>query len=472
MEGIPELEGVTWRPMAPSDGPRLADLTGVCCDADGGYRMSAGEWADWFGDPADDPAADGIVGVRRDGTAVAGVFCMIPEPTPTRRRIYRWLGITPAARRPGVEGALSAWWRERARWRCARADDDLPAVLYALEYDWMTDRHRQLLSEGFQPVRWDREMGFDLTRPSPPVSCAATITPFDMGRSDASLRAYNEAFAGQHRVSVDAWKRYYVGGDAARPDLSFLAMDGDDVVGVLLADVYPHDFKDKGRTEAWIGGLGTVPAWRGRGVASALIVAALDAFRDEGFEFAVLGADSNNPTGAFRLYERLGFVSERSSTQFAMPAFAPFERQTTERVPTVDIDEDDPVALSRRGDLRRSAGDLEGAAADLSKAVSLGDDGLVTRLRLAILDHHRVRIDEAEEGFAAVLAGLEPGDRMVSFAWQHLGKLRAESGRFASARACLDEAARLRMDEPELLASTARAMDALDGLMRRYRPAG
>ncbi len=465
---------MTWRPIEATDAARLAALTGVCFDADGGYRMSEGEWVDWLGDRADDPAADGRVAIDTEGAAVAAVFCMLPEATTTRRRVYRWLGVAPVARDQGVEAALSAWWRERARQRCASFDDDLPSILYALEYDWMTEAHALLESDGFQPVRWDREMAFDLSQPTPLASTDAAIQPMRSEHHAAARQAYNAAFAGQsHATSEEAWDRYYVGGDAYRGDLSFVALDGDDVVGVLLADVYPHDFADKGRTEAWIGGLATVPAWRGRGVASALIARALDAFRADGFAYAVLGADSNNPTGAFGLYERLGFVSERSATQYAIPAFAPFERQMSERVPAVDIDEDDPVALSRRGDLRRAAGDLIGAAADLARAAELaGPDDLVTRLRLAIVDHHRARGDEAEEGFAAVLEGLDPGDRMVSFAWQHLGKLRAECGQFGSARECFDEAARLRMGEPELLASTVRAIDALEALKGRYRPAG
>ncbi|NKQ35221.1 MAG: GNAT family N-acetyltransferase [Chloroflexi bacterium] len=62
--------------------------------------------------------------------------------------------------------------------------------------------------------------------------------------------------------------------------------------------------------------IGVIRGWRQRGIASALIAAAMRAFRDEGLEYAKLGVDTENPTGALRLYENLGFYSVRRSTAF------------------------------------------------------------------------------------------------------------------------------------------------------------
>ncbi len=43
---------------------------------------------------------------------------------------------------------------------------------------------------------------------------------------------------------------------------------------------------------------------------------ALRAFRDDGLEYACLGVDSESPTGANRLYERLGFAPEKRMITF------------------------------------------------------------------------------------------------------------------------------------------------------------
>jgi ribosomal protein S18 acetylase RimI-like enzyme len=41
--------------------------------------------------------------------------------------------------------------------------------------------------------------------------------------------------------------------------------------------------------------------------------------RERGFDQAALGVDAENPTGALRLYERLGFVVDRSAVGYRKP---------------------------------------------------------------------------------------------------------------------------------------------------------
>jgi len=50
---------------------------------------------------------------------------------------------------------------------------------------------------------------------------------------------------------------------------------------------------------------------RGRGVASTLMVNTLLAMRESGCRCVDLTVDAESPTGAGRLYERLGFVVHR-----------------------------------------------------------------------------------------------------------------------------------------------------------------
>jgi mycothiol synthase len=58
--------------------------------------------------------------------------------------------------------------------------------------------------------------------------------------------------------------------------------------------------------------VGTRPAWRGRGLASALLVDVLAAGGAAGKVSARLNVDASNPTGAVAIYQRAGFdvVSE------------------------------------------------------------------------------------------------------------------------------------------------------------------
>ena len=84
-------------------------------------------------------------------------------------------------------------------------------------------------------------------------------------------------------------------------------------MAICLNHAYPEDDELTGRREAWIESLGTVRDWRRRGVASALIAASLATFAADGFTHALLGVDSDNPTGAAHLYRALGFERQRRS---------------------------------------------------------------------------------------------------------------------------------------------------------------
>ncbi|MNC79370.1 Acetyltransferase (GNAT) family protein [compost metagenome] len=48
-------------------------------------------------------------------------------------------------------------------------------------------------------------------------------------------------------------------------------------------------------------------AWRGRGLAVALLTAAMRSFRADGIQYAELDVDTANPSGAHGLYADLGY---------------------------------------------------------------------------------------------------------------------------------------------------------------------
>jgi ribosomal protein S18 acetylase RimI-like enzyme len=87
-----------------------------------------------------------------------------------------------------------------------------------------------------------------------------------------------------------------------RLDLSLpvVAWAGPEVAGFSLG--YPKRMGDWG----WISVLGVAPAWRRQGLGLALLQESFRRIRATGETVAALGVDSENPTGATRLYERAG----------------------------------------------------------------------------------------------------------------------------------------------------------------------
>jgi mycothiol synthase len=273
--------------------------------------LSVDEVREQFADPADDLTLDTRVAVV-DGEIV-GVVCPAHSPADAGDdRIQVFGMVDPRHRGEGIGRALFAWAVERGRERLLASTHDRPRVLRANAYEWLDANQRLYERFGFRPVRWFE----DLVRPldaTPPIGAPAgvTIEPWPKDRDGEILAARNEAFAdhwGSTPISDARWTSL-VRGHAARPDLSCIASEAATgaVVGACLNHVYSEDFELVGRREGWIGDLSTVRAWRGRGVASALIATSLAVFAGDGLTHAMIGVDSANPTGAARLYRSLGF---------------------------------------------------------------------------------------------------------------------------------------------------------------------
>jgi ribosomal protein S18 acetylase RimI-like enzyme len=92
----------------------------------------------------------------------------------------------------------------------------------------------------------------------------------------------------------------------------------DTIVSYITTHEYAARQEATGRREACIARVGTLPAHRRRGLARWLLRHGLAAYRTAGYDEALLGVDSENPTGALRLYEQAGFVAERQFTQYLL----------------------------------------------------------------------------------------------------------------------------------------------------------
>ena len=96
------------------------------------------------------------------------------------------------------------------------------------------------------------------------------------------------------------------------------------VAGYSLIYEHDADTQATGVREAYLGQLGVLPEFRGRGLGSALIVESLRAAAAAGMDRSGLTVDTNNTTGALQLYERLGFAVDARETVWALrvPALA------------------------------------------------------------------------------------------------------------------------------------------------------
>ena len=231
-------------------------------------------------------------------------------------RAYLFGSVDPDWRGRGIGRALFAWQLERARAVLNSYDHDLPRFVKTAAWDWLTDAQHLYERFGFQPVRWFDE----LLRPlDPPLQATdvsgVDITAWRADKSEEVRLLHNRAFAdhwGSGSVDPSAWAKRMTG-YGMRLDLSVIATAGREVVGYCLNEVYPDDEELLGRRDGWIGTLGVDRDHRGKGIASALIAASMELFRHAALTHASIGVDTDSPTGAHRLYRRLGFELEKRS---------------------------------------------------------------------------------------------------------------------------------------------------------------
>jgi ribosomal protein S18 acetylase RimI-like enzyme len=100
-------------------------------------------------------------------------------------------------------------------------------------------------------------------------------------------------------MSFEGWVKLRLEAPDFDPTIWFVARNADEVVGVLRGD-------PKRWSCGWVGMIGVREPWRRRGVGKALLLQAFQAFYDRGERCVGLGVDTQNPTGATRLYEQLG----------------------------------------------------------------------------------------------------------------------------------------------------------------------
>ena len=173
-------------------------------------------------------------------------------------------------------------------------------------------------SRGYREVRRFYEMAIELTEePAPPVVPAGLVV--DELRDDeyeAFYEALNESFAEHwewHPTPFEEWfeRRQGQHRDESGP-IWFVVRDGDE-----LAAVTRNDLSVAGAGH--VGAIGVRPAWRGRGLAKALLQRTFAEFWRRGTTRVTLDVDSENATGAVALYERVGMRVEACGVAFEKP---------------------------------------------------------------------------------------------------------------------------------------------------------
>lgn len=339
----PQAAGLTWRALSADLVPAWLALYEAARAADDGHEFLTAEDlldeidADWI-----DLGTDTTIGFDADGVARAFGIVQVRPGDVTMLRAHLWGTVHPQWRRRGIGSALLAWQesvarrlvaRRRSQLRQSEAPGEVPGQAWLSIDEHVTDAAALAQAAGYTLTRWFSVMRRDLAVPGPDVDDdlppGLRLVRFaDVADAEAStldeaiLAAHNDAFAdhwGFQPWAAQAWRQWESGYRWFRPDWTFAVLDGDLVVAYATGAGYEPDWARQGYTEGWTSKLGVRRAWRGRGLARLLLAEQMTAFRQARMAYAGLDVDSENISGAVRLYTGLGYEALRRSAHWSKP---------------------------------------------------------------------------------------------------------------------------------------------------------
>lgn len=323
----PVLPGYSFRTARREDLPTVHELMERVAEVDRtGFVDTLEDMTNQFNDPWCDPGKDYLVALT-SREQVVGTGRVYVNPTPRRERNAFLAGeVHPEHRGRGLGDLILTWMEANGRQRLLEFPPDLPRSLRTSCHDYLSDRITLFERHGFSPVRNTYRMRRDLSQPIPEqyLPAGLTLCNYRAELDRALMEACNEAFSdhwGFEPISYEDWQMFMIHAISFRPTLSYLALDGEgsntQITGFSINFIREEDNRRQGIAEGIITELGTRRAWRKRGIASALVCASMRAFKKAGLDYAALGVDTENTTGALQLYERLGFKAIKRSIIFS-----------------------------------------------------------------------------------------------------------------------------------------------------------
>lgn len=310
-----------------ADFPALAAFISSVNLADGHQSaMSAEEVAvNWRRTLGFEPTRDALVVEDADGF-VAHVNV---DQQVRAGKVVHWIEgwVRQDRRRSGIGGALLRWAEWHSADLVARRAAREPRIPHVLGFGVLESIPAAMAFAAAAAEYTRIRYGFVMRRPlDEPIPDAQLPTGIELRPVrkmdhrriwDADVEAFRDHWEPRDRDESDYEATF------AYPDLDTslwrVAWDGDEVVGIVMNAIFREENAKIGLDIGWLEHVSVRKAWRGRGIAKALITSSLRALQARGMAFGALGVDGENLTGALRLYEGLGFRRHETWITYRKP---------------------------------------------------------------------------------------------------------------------------------------------------------
>lgn len=223
-----------------------------------------------------------------------------------------WFGVVdPDHHGRGVGGSLIGWAHDLIDERRLEEGAFEVRTMFPASDD---AAHRLFEDAGYRYVRtsWDMHRSLDGDLEPGESPAGITIRTFRTGRDERTLWQVTEAAFADHfgftHSPFESFEGEWYRTEDWNPDRALLAEHDGEVIGELAwVDATP---------DGYIASVGVLPAYRGRGIAQALLRRAFADIAAAGFSSVTLSVDSENTTGAVELYRTVGMEQVREAHMF------------------------------------------------------------------------------------------------------------------------------------------------------------
>ena len=321
----PAIPGLIFRHFrGEADYPEIATLYETCRLADGLDEPKTEEniRIDYAHLDNCDPYRD-ILFAEVNGQVVAYSRVWWKQET-SGTRVYRMQGyVHPDWRRKGIGAAMLRYNEVRLRKIAASHPADVPKRLRVSTAESQQEANALYQRFGYQPERYFFEMVRPINAPLPdaPLPEGLEVRPVEPEQYRAIFAAMDEAFRDHWghtpltENDIQAWIQH----PTFNPSLWQVAWDGNQIAGTVLNFVDEHENQVMKRRRGYTEDICVRRPWRRRGLARALLIRSIQVHRQNGMEETALGVDTNNPSGALRLYESVGYQVERKFIIYEKP---------------------------------------------------------------------------------------------------------------------------------------------------------
>ena len=168
---------------------------------------------------------------------------------------------------------------------------------------------------GFRPEKYIFHMRMDVTAdlPNPVWPEGVIVRTADLTQDAPTIHQLIQTsfhLPGREPQSYADWYSFMVRPDIFQPDLWFLAMLGEEMIGVSLCFPYSD--------VAWVRQLGVLPEWQGQGLGAALLHHSFQEFKRRGYAQVGLTVESGRPN-SYTFYQKVGMRVAYQLNEYVKP---------------------------------------------------------------------------------------------------------------------------------------------------------